>query len=84
METITTMLYVDALKRDLVRYHDTVDNVAAERIKNRMVDTVDDALGHQGDSVNIVETIMMLPDGMNSDDLVAEIAKIVWPEETVS
>ncbi len=84
MQTITTMLLADALKRDLVRYRNTDDYVAAERIKNRMVDTVDEALSHQGDSVNIVEMIMMLPDGMDSDDLVAEVTKIVWPEGIVS
>ena len=79
MHTISTMLHAEALERDLERYRDTVGYVDSARIKERMVDTVTNLLGDQADSVDLVETIMLLPDGMSYDNQVAEIVKIISP-----
>lgn len=42
METIATMLAFDAVKRDLGRYTDSVNEPERQRIMARMIDTIVD------------------------------------------
>lgn len=58
--TTETMLAIDALKRDLDRYHNSVDEVERKRIEARMIDTATEATKCNTDHDQVMEMINLI------------------------
>jgi hypothetical protein len=58
--TMSSQLLADAVKRDLMRYRDSVDEAERDRIMKRMVDTVDEALRDSVDEVKLIKILIFM------------------------